>query len=126
MIPISKATNTKGLPDMKRMITIMAIGSVWLNIAAVYGDDNARPPRMVCDETCKIEFNDSKAAPPPGGKGAPVKDPGFSVVSPVGRSAVKPIEQAPRLKTLSGKTIVVVGTNFMARVTNPEIKRLIL
>ena len=112
---------------MRRMISMMAIGSVWLNIAAAYGDDSTRPTRMVCDETCKIEFNDSKAATPPGGKGAPaVKDPGFSVVSPVGRSAVKPIEQAPRLKTLSGKTIVVVGTNFMARVTHPEIKRLIL
>ena len=93
---------------MKRMISMRAIGSVWLSIAAVYGADKARPPRRVCDETCKIEFNDSKAAPPSGGKGAPVKAPGFSVVSPVGRSAVKPIEQAPRLKTLSGTTIVVV------------------
>ena len=55
-----------------------------------------------------------------------MKEPEVSVVSPVGRSAVKIIEQTPRLDTLSGKTIAVVGTNFMARVTHPEIKRLIL
>jgi len=34
--------------------------------------------------------------------------------------------QAPRLSTLDGKTIAVVGGSFMASVTHPEIKRLIL
>ena len=50
----------------------------------------------------------------------------LAVVSPVPRGSIKPIDQAPRLDTLSGKTIAVVGHNFMARVTHPEIKRLIL
>ena len=50
---------------------------------------------------------------------------GYAVVSPVGRSIVEPIDQAPRLNTLSGKTIAVVGVSFMSRVTHPEIKRLI-
>ncbi|MCY2986955.1 MAG: hypothetical protein NTY19_03695 [Planctomycetota bacterium] len=36
------------------------------------------------------------------------------------------ITQTPRLDTLEGKTIAVVGGSFMAHVTHPEIKRLIL
>lgn len=36
------------------------------------------------------------------------------------------IAQGPRLDTLEGKTIAVVGGSFMAHVTHPEIKRLIL
>lgn len=35
------------------------------------------------------------------------------------------IEMAPRLTTLEGKTIAIVGGSFMARTTHPEIKRLI-
>ena len=50
----------------------------------------------------------------------------FNVVSPVGRSSVKPIDQAPRLASLDGKTIAIVGGSFMAYVTHPELKRLIL
>lgn len=49
----------------------------------------------------------------------------YAVVSPVGRSMVTPITQAPRLTTLAGKTIAVVGVSFMAHVTHPEIKRII-
>lgn len=41
-------------------------------------------------------------------------------------SAVMPIAPAPRLKTLEGKTIAIVGGSFMANVTHPELKRLIL
>ena len=50
----------------------------------------------------------------------------YDVLSPVGESTVKQITQAPRLSTLNGKTIAVVGGSFMANVTHPEIKRLIL
>ena len=59
---------------------------------------------------------------------APVvkEEPGFAVVSPVGRSSMEMIQQAPRLQTLDGKTIAVVGVSFMTKVTHPEIKRLIL
>ena len=57
-----------------------------------------------------------------------VKDAGtnFKVLSPVGESSVKAIKQAPRLKTLNGKTIAIVGGSFMAHVTHVELKRLIL
>jgi len=50
----------------------------------------------------------------------------YKVLSPVGRNAIQPIRQAPRLDTLNGKTVAVVGGSFMAYVTHPEIKRLIL
>jgi len=50
----------------------------------------------------------------------------FKVLSPVGTSSVKPINQAPRLKTLNNKTIAIVGGSFMAHVTHVELKKLIL
>ena len=50
----------------------------------------------------------------------------ISVVSPIPESAVPPMAAAPRLKSLSGKTIALVGGSFMANVTHPELKRLIL
>ena len=50
----------------------------------------------------------------------------YTVLSPVPESAVEPIKTAPRLKSLDGKTIALVGGSFMANVTHPELKRLIL
>jgi hypothetical protein len=50
----------------------------------------------------------------------------YKVLSPVGAGTVKMITQSPRLDTLDGKTIAVVGGSFMAYITHPEIKRLIL
>ena len=50
----------------------------------------------------------------------------FSVVSPVPEAAIAPMDAAPRLKSLDGKTIALVGGSFMANVTHPELKRLIL
>ena len=50
----------------------------------------------------------------------------YTVLSPVPESAVEPIQPAPRLKSLEGKTIALVGGSFMANVTHPELKRLIL
>lgn len=49
----------------------------------------------------------------------------FNVLSPVGQSAVDMIEMAPRLETLDGKTIALVGGSFMASVTHMELKRII-
>jgi len=66
-----------------------------------------------CDDAC---------LPP----GAPVPAGKYAVVSPVGKHTVQAIEQAPRLDSLHGKTIAVVGGSFMAHTTHPEIKRLIL
>ena len=50
----------------------------------------------------------------------------YTVLSPVPEPAVEPIAPAPRLDSLDGKTIALVGGSFMANVTHPELKRLIL
>ena len=50
----------------------------------------------------------------------------YTVMAPVPESAVEPIKPAPRLKSLDGKTIALVGGSFMANVTHPELERLIL
>ena len=47
------------------------------------------------------------------------------VLSPVGPSSIRKIGQVPRLETLDGKTIAIVGGSFMASVTHPELRRLI-
>ena len=75
----------------------------------------AQESRIVCDESCDIQT----AADHSG-------NPGYAVVSPVGYGTVPMIQQAPRLTSLNGKTIAVVGVSFMTSVTHPEIKRLIL
>ncbi len=66
--------------------------------------------RVICDTACHAPEDEFR---------------NYAVVSPVGRSMVTHIEQAPRLTTLDNKTIAVVGVSFMAQVTHPEIKRLI-
>ena len=71
----------------------------------------AQGNRFKCDDSCAPEAS-----------GAVM----YNVVSPVGFSTVKPIEMAPRLTTLNGKTIAIVGEDFMYHVTHPELKRLIL
>ena len=76
--------------------------------------------RIICDETCKL------ADAPAGTVSVSVnQNPEYAVVSPVGRSSVEMITQAPRLETFEGKTIAVVGVSFMTHVTHPEIKNLI-
>ena len=85
--------------------------------------DGGGAGRVVCDTMCKL----ADAEPATGTVSVPAAaEPAYAVVSPVGRAAVEVVRQAPRLDTLAGKTIAVVGRNFMARVTHPEIKRLIL
>ncbi|MCM1505466.1 MAG: UPF0193 protein EVG1 [Muribaculum sp.] len=39
---------------------------------------------------------------------------------------MKMIDMAPRLSSLDGKTIAIVGGSFMASITHPELKRIIL
>lgn len=74
----------------------------------------AQTTRVICDDVCKIEAGSTA-----------VKGDGFAVVSPIGQGTVPMIEMAPRLTSLDGKTIAIVGGSFMARTTHPEIKRLI-
>lgn len=45
---------------------------------------------------------------------------------PVAKSKSSAVKQGNRLDSLSGKTIALVGGSFMAYVTHPELKRLIL
>ncbi|MBQ6233889.1 MAG: hypothetical protein IJJ80_10340 [Clostridia bacterium] len=51
--------------------------------------------------------------------------PVYAVVSPVGYHAVDMIAQAPRLDTLAGKKIALVGGSFMASVTHDELQKCI-
>ena len=76
---------------------------------------NGYAQRIVCDETCKVEY----------GLDTTHSAVNYAVVSPVGRSSVEMIEMAPRLETLEGKTIAIVGESFMTHVIHPELKRLI-
>lgn len=77
-------------------------------VSAVFGQE------VTCDDnSCRL----------PGASAANGK---YKVLLPVGETTVKAIKQPPRLKTLSGKTIAIVGGSFMARITHPELKRLIL
>ena len=39
---------------------------------------------------------------------------------------VRPIAQGRRLSALNGKTLALVGGSFMASITHPELKRLVL
>ena len=50
----------------------------------------------------------------------------YAMVSPVGYHNVEMLEQAPRLDTLEGKTVALVGGSFMASTTHPELKKCIL
>ena len=50
----------------------------------------------------------------------------FAVLSPVPETAVETVRQGPRIKSLEGKTIALVGGSFMASVTHSELKNLIL
>ncbi len=94
---------------MRDVIRLLIISAILCSTASAQ-----TASRIVCDDTCKTEAGANV-----------VKGDGFAVVSPVGRGTVQMIEMAPRLTTLEGKTIAIVGGSFMARVTHPELKRLI-
>lgn len=87
---------------------------------------NMNAQRIICDDSCTL--TDAPPVNALANTSPSVKDEkaGFAVVSPIGRSSVELIQMAPRLETLDGKTIAVVGVSFMTNVTHPEIKRLIL
>ena len=89
-------------------------------LVLICGVAAAQNSRIICDETCKSEASGNSST------STASTETNYAVVSPVGRSTVEMIQQAPRLTTLDGKTIAVVGGSFMTSVTHPEIKRLIL
>ena len=71
---------------------------------------SAQDNRFECDDTCSPEETGQVT---------------YNVVSPVGFSTVEPIIMAPRLNTLDGKTIAIVGEDFMYNITHPALKQLI-
>ena len=71
---------------------------------------SAQDNRFECDDTCSPEKTGQVT---------------YNVVSPVGFSTVEPITMAPRLNTLDGKTIAIVGEDFMYNITHPALKQLI-
>ena len=87
-----------------------AVRTVWMIVAAAV---------LVCgaaQAACKDGF-----CTMPSGEGASLE-----VLSPVPDVVVETIAQGPRLKSLDGRTIALVGGSFMANVTHPELRRLIL
>ena len=88
---------------MKRVITCLLL--VVSLFAYAQGD------RFECNDSCSVNTTGEAT---------------FNVVSPTGFSTVEPIEMVPRLTTLDGKTIAIVGEDFMYNITHPELKRLIL
>jgi len=75
---------------------------IFFGIAAMAADD--------CDDSgvCRLP-------------GSSVDTQKSGVLSPVGKNSIKKIKQSPRLSTLNGKNIAVVGGSFMASVTHPEM-----
>ena len=87
---------------MKKVLVLL-----FLVVSFVSG---AQDNRFVCDDTCS-----------PDEKGRVT----YNVVSPVGTSTVEPIKMAARLETLEGKTIAIVGEDFMQNITHPALKQLV-
>ena len=67
----------------------------------------------------------AQSCDPSGGCGGDETAGTYDVLAPVGLSSVEMIQLSPRLETLEGKTIALVGGSFMASVTHVELKRLI-
>lgn len=86
-------------------------------MTAAAGALTACTPKIVTETVCSA---------PTSTVTVPATEMEYAVVAPNGKRTIPMITQAPRLDTLAGKTIAVVGGSFMASVTHPEIKRLIL
>ena len=95
---------------VKRCLLLSGLLSISLAIP-IFAENITCEPNLECPLPDVLEANSQSL---------------YKVYSPIGENTVKFIEQAPRLSNLNGKTIAVVGGSFMASVTHPEIKRLIL
>ena len=107
-----------------RMMTMVLLAIMTCLLFGRSDDDSPAIAASVaptdCDETCPVE------TVAPIKLALPAVEQQYAVVAPVGKQMIPMITQAPRLDTLAGKTIAVVGGSFMAYVTHPEIRRLIL
>ncbi len=115
---------------MKQIVKTLLPLLLW----GIVSQATAQIPRMVCDETCLIDHTAPAEATttvppqqPTSSTPTPsAKEPTYAVVAPVGHPTVAMVAQGPRLTTLNGKCIALVGGSFMASITHPELKRLIL
>ena len=82
--------------------------------------------RWILPLLCVLLPCKAQEAPCEGGVCGSVAAAAETALCPVPLSRPKPVKQAPRLDSLAGKTIALVGGSFMAHVTHPELKRLIL
>ncbi len=99
---------------MRKLIPLIALLlAVWFAGQAALAPALASQAECT-DEVCPIPAVNEK------------NQPVYAIVSPVGYHAVEMIEQAPRLDTLQGKKIALVGGSFMASVTHEELKKCIL
>lgn len=99
---------------MRKLIPLIALLlAVWFAGQAALA--SALASQLDCtDEVCPIPTVNE------------ANQPVYAIVSPVGYHAVEMIAQAPRLDTLKGKKIALVGGSFMAAVTHEELKKCIL
>ena len=99
---------------MRKLIPLIALLlAVWFAGQAALAPALASQAECT-DEVCPIPAVNEK------------NQPVYAIVSPVGYHAVEMIEQTPRLDTLQGKKIALVGGSFMASVTHEELKKCIL
>lgn len=98
---------------MKKLLCLLLCLAMLLSMAACKKDTAASGDECV-DGQCYVPEYDEN--------GNQV----YAIVSPVGYHNVQMLEQAPRLDTLEGKTIALVGGSFMAATTHPELKKCIL
>lgn len=100
---------------LRSVLCIVLCIAMLLPMASCSKNDDASSPDEECvDGECYIPEYDE------GGNQV------YAMVSPVGYHNVEMLQQAPRLDTLEGKTIALVGGSFMAATTHPELKKCIL
>ena len=88
----------------------IAMNIIWLNVATILSGV------AVLANDCK----NGVCMPPVGGERV------YTVCVPVPQADIKNIPPTKPLDTFDGKTIALVGGSFMANITHPELKRLIL
>lgn len=99
---------------MKKYLCLLLCFSCILSLAACKSSTSAPPTTLPgCIDGCEIPEYDAD--------GNQV----YAIVSPVGYNEVEKVTQAPRLDSLNGKTIALVGGSFMASVTHQELKKCI-
>lgn len=100
---------------LRNFLCLLLCFAMLLPMAACQKNDSGNDSDDTCvDGECEIPTQDEN--------GNQV----YAMVSPVGYHNVEMLKQAPRLDTLEGKTIALIGGSFMASTTHSELKKCIL